>query len=124
METSAKKISEIFDHSVRVLERGWTQGANARNNRGLPVSDMADSAVSWCIVGAFQRTKHELPSLCEGLDMFKLTALIKEYNNITVHISDWNDDPEQTQADVIKAVREVSGDLRNQGNRLIDVAIE
>ena len=34
------------------IERGWCQGANAKDKNGQPVSIWSDQAVAWCAAGA------------------------------------------------------------------------
>ena len=66
---STDRASAINDASIclrRAAERltkphAWTQGAAARNARGLPVGFNDPSAVRWCLAGAVRKETIDYP---------------------------------------------------------------
>lgn len=82
---------------------GWTQGAYARDKRGLAVPEQSESAVSFCVRGAILRCY-------PGLDSVDITDKVEQHvKNISGvgNIVRWNDTPGRTKAEVIDALEAV-----------------
>jgi len=76
---------------ISVPER-WTQGANARTKKGMPIGSAEHNAVCWCALGAIG--KNSLPSSTE-----KLEAICFLVRQIDVAVSAFND--EHTHPEVV-----------------------
>jgi hypothetical protein len=85
--------------AYELLEKAdWTQGAFARDSKGVYVDLYSEEAVSFCSVGAIGRANcgeayphHKVVALCNLLEVNLLTK--------------WNDDPDRTKEEVIAALR-------------------
>lgn len=80
-------------------EKGWTQGAHARDDRGVIVETESPKAVCFCVSGALRQARVNLhEGLFDGLagaaDWFKEAAAIRS-------IPAWNDAPTRTKVDVL-----------------------
>ena len=96
---------EILKETRRLLdEKGWTQGAYARDNRGSCVEVESPAASCFCLSGALRRAHANL-----GYDSFSSYAA----NAATLYLAEagagrsipaWNDAPSRTKDDVLKLV--------------------
>lgn len=100
-----------------LIEKGWIKGAYARDGGGERVSPYSDSAVSFCLVGAMERSC-ETPSQLKNL-----------YRTLGDHgmcsLTFFNDRPETTKADVLSLLDEAIQlcaadeiDVRNEALKL------
>jgi hypothetical protein len=91
-------VVEVLTKARALVERGWTQRASARNERGEIVPTTSDAACTWCALGAL--------SVC-GLDGSWVPAAaalaVANFGTSDAHIPTWNDAPERTQAEVVAA---------------------
>jgi hypothetical protein len=88
---------EIREQAARLIERGWTQGAYAREKSGRPVSPFERHATRWCMLGALDRAGRG-QELCSQ-------AISDVTKAVGGAMTDFNDAPDRTQADVIAALR-------------------
>ncbi len=115
---------EVNDKAAALLERaavfvgiGWTQGAAARNDAGVPVSPTAPDAWCWCATGALLIASYRVGLLkLSGGDETAvrraacavLEKLIRETTGLPEDrggvIAYWNDLDGQRQADVKDAL--------------------
>ena len=100
------KYSEIYNKAADLVEKGWTRGAMARDDRGDDCEIGSDYAESWCLVGA-------LNLACRGLWLDGGLAEgqyreIREGLRIDCSLTAWNDGPGRTQKDVIKLLRDTA----------------
>ena len=86
-----------------LVAESWCQGADARDVNGFDVDPWDDEAASWSLLGAVVAVLEleaslagDLPLGELGAALFALADLIK-----TDSLVDWNDDPRQTQGNVI-----------------------
>ena len=96
----------------RLIARGWTQRADARDRHGLPVEPWAPAAETWSLLGAIvaaleqhaQLTQRELPlsHLAGALD--ELAGLIEDDS-----LAAWNDHPGRTQHHVLSVLDAAAG---------------
>lgn len=84
------------------IARGWTRGALARDVDGGKIADDSKDAVCWCTLGA-------LPKFYWEEAERELTATVSDYS-----LGHWNDAPERTQADVLKAYDDTIARLEAQ----------
>lgn len=54
MYTQAE-ISTVFDRAIALVQQGWTQFADARDDQGQPCDPTEESAVAFSIPGAFDQ---------------------------------------------------------------------
>jgi hypothetical protein len=87
----------------RFVANSWCRGADARDESGSEVAPWDEQAASWSLLGALVAAlEHEASRLGEvplgelGAALFALADLIE-----TDSLVEWNDDPRQTQANVI-----------------------
>lgn len=93
-------IVEVLEKTKEVIERGWTQGASARNKNGQMVPALNRAAVCWCWMGAHQRAVDELNAWDVEEDVYCAAVLATpEYSLIT-----FNDTPGRVKEDVIAAI--------------------
>lgn len=96
------KASEILHAVGDLLEQpgAWTQGAFARDIDGHVVRSCDADAVCWCAFGAFGPVSpNGLNSLYEEAGTFLREAIGRR------SITQWNDDPNQTQENVVETFR-------------------
>lgn len=84
-----KKMREL-------LAKGWTQKVMARDRMGRDVYVMAENAVSFCVVGAIQRSTRGL------IRLWSLHHALRELTNGTISV--WNDDPNRKQSEVLALI--------------------
>jgi hypothetical protein len=61
MEEKVKEVvKSVTERVIKLLEKGWTKGAPARRINYLPCYPDNPEAVSWCLLGALDKTKREL----------------------------------------------------------------
>lgn len=90
--SECKTVAELLEDPAR-----WTKGSGARDGSGRPVVCNAKEAVTWCILGGAGKIHGDLT--CE------VRAALQDVTK-AFYISDWNDAPERTHAEVLAAVRE------------------
>ena len=95
------KYSEVYNKAADVVEKGWTQGAFARDEQGNIRASKHRRAVSWCLSGALFLVFN--PQF--GLRSYKK---IRNYLGISPSLSVWNDDLYRTQKEVVKLLRETA----------------
>jgi hypothetical protein len=91
----------------------WTQGAYARDASGRVVHPRSPAAVCWCIVGAVKRAdvRTERSEEDDGLRVLlrlfhPSTGQLKDKLYAFWVMTDWNDDPSRTHADVLALLDE------------------
>lgn len=87
----------------KLVAESWCHGADARDLNGFEVDPWDADAASWSLLGAVVAVLEreaslagELPLDELGAALYALAALIQ-----TDSLVDWNDDQEQTQANVV-----------------------
>jgi len=82
-----------------LVEQGWVQGFSFGDEDGRPCR--RDNAVKFCALGAIERA---YPNSASSAAMQARNYLYHEYNN-RASVSMWNDDPQRTQADVVRMLK-------------------
>ena len=90
--------TEILIAAREKIERGWTQGAHARDRRGKSTPASRGSAVCWCPQGAIGAV-----SPPEEWKKYRDALGLLEAAVGTNLIPSWNDIPGRTQAEVLAA---------------------
>ena len=105
------EYSTVYAIAADIVERGWTQHAYARDDDEINCKIGSEKAVSWCLSGALLLT---FDRLCEDLPMFTW-HLLSNYLGLSVSIANWNDNPDRTQKDVVKLLREAAKRADREG---------
>jgi hypothetical protein len=87
--------------AYELVEKGWTQGATARNKYGIETHHRSAEAVCWCAVGAICAAY--MVSLEDYSGMVKAEEKIGSLESL----ADWNDDPARTQDEVVNLLKEL-----------------
>ena len=82
------------------VRSGWTQGARARDIHGMTVLAVSPDAVSWCLTGALSAS-----DLVTERDLFRMRRECRGL--VGDGLTDWNDDPGRTQAEVVELLERV-----------------
>jgi hypothetical protein len=98
-----KTVLQILEEAQKLVMAGWTQGAWARDNQGLPVKYLVNGnkAVCFCTLGAIY---HNIESGDDGAQIGEETqSRFKEAISSKQNIVRWNDAPERTREEVVAA---------------------
>jgi hypothetical protein len=106
--TAAALLSEARG----LLLRGWSRGAQARDQAGNVVAAWSDEAHSWSLLGALlaswqrQDERLDVDFVAHGIDAQALGAATQTLGDVTgnASIERWNDDPARTVGDVIATI--------------------
>ena len=102
-----KTLQELFSDPKR-----WTQGRLAQDSSGEKVTTCDNKAVCFCLVGGAKRVyKHEAPSVCQKLAVAIVGFPFENsrYESVCLDkITQWNDDPARTIADIQRLVKEAN----------------
>lgn len=122
--TGQDLLREIGEETLRLLELGWTQEVEARNEWKRVVPLGSSTACMWCLVGAIERAKGDLfpgPDANythDDLELAQLTltrmlgVAIGEQRAGFGDLMRWNDAPGRTKEEVLALVRDVVGGLK------------
>ena len=97
-----------------LVERGWTQHADAHNERGEVVKSWSPDAVRWSLLGALVASFERISSAAD--DSPAIAHLARACTGLadTVDadsLEEWNDEPGRRQADVLRALDAAAGGL-------------
>lgn len=96
-ELLKEKVLKHMEVAISRLERGWTQGASARDTDGNLCYPTSPRAVSWCVLGAaFSSSEDVLQAIYSCLHE------VLEGRGFYGSIIEWNDMLERTQKEVIQ----------------------
>lgn len=93
----------VKDHLAAARARiaqGWCQGVPARSAQGAETDADADDAVSWCIYGALAKADCDVGGQHHEHSANIIRHAVQRHG--TMFVSQWNDNPARTQADVLK----------------------
>ena len=92
--------------AYKYLQRGWCQGAVARDVAGEEVPAGSPEAVAWCLTGALQRA-YGFYNLTDKLaeSLAKVEARLR---GVGGSASEWNDAPDRTQGEVVALLWELN----------------
>ena len=93
------KYSEVYNEAITFVEKGWTQLASARTERGSACNPGDKEAVSWCLTGALRVASERL--LGPGFEENIINHLGPDMFSVL-----WNDEPYRTQEDVVELLRQ------------------
>lgn len=92
----------VYLRAAELVGNGWTQGAEARNAKGVSVSPFAKTAVSFCVMGALQRVLFEIIGDKDEAKVFALKAAGG------YELQEFNEDASTTQAMVRDLLMEMA----------------
>jgi hypothetical protein len=99
---------EILLRAADIIEatpNAWTQGAMARNPKGLKVNPNHPTAACFCSLGAIQKAVIDIPN-APWVEAEALLAGSLSNNEATMlTIVRWNDAPERTVSEVVAQMR-------------------
>ena len=87
----------------QLVARSWCRGADARDADGSVVEPWDEQAASWSLLGAIVAVLEHEASFAGELPLDDLTAALYALGDLidTDSLVEWNDDPRQTQANVV-----------------------
>lgn len=98
-------------HDLQALLSGpekWTQGVMAKDANGITRTARSDEACCWCFYGAMKRL------VVEWSWEFTHLRGAAERAGITGSLSDWNDAPERTFADIVSLMARMEALAREE----------
>lgn len=110
---SALTVAEVLDGAADLLtpEGKWTQEQFARDNTGGTYAHGFDQrATCWCVVGAIEKVRHAV-ALQPG---YKDPAVLFLERGIGYVVTEWNDEPNRTQDEVVEKLRQAAALAREQ----------
>jgi hypothetical protein len=112
MESRGRRL---LQDARKLVAESWCHGADARDVNGCAVDPWDDEAASWSLLGAVVAVLEreasfvgELPLVELGAALYALADLIE-----TDSLVDWNDDPRQTQAEVVAVLDQAAASYRD-----------
>jgi len=106
---------QLLQDARRLVAKSWCHGADARDAQGAEVEPWDDDAASWSLLGAMVAVLErdasrggELPLAALGSALYALADLIE-----TDSLADWNDDPRQTQDNVVAVLDRAAAAYRD-----------
>jgi hypothetical protein len=94
----------ILKNARTLIEKGWCQGAWARNKKGKPVQWDNSAAASWCLRGAIHKGAAEASSRDTAGATVTIERILRDRFHVIDGLTWWNDDPKRTKKDVLKAL--------------------
>ena len=87
----------------RLVAESWCYGADARDEDGIAVDPWAAAAASWSLLGAMVAALEQQAAEEGELPLDELAAALYALADLieTDSLADWNDDPRQTQENVL-----------------------
>lgn len=106
------KPSEVLAKAADLIEPegAWTQGKFAREASGLAQDPKSPKAICWCARGAIIRSGG-----LESAPLRYLRSVVPSCDRSGEPVAVWNDAPERTQAEVVKALRDAADLARSEG---------
>jgi hypothetical protein len=105
----------LLQNARKLVAYSWCHGADARDGNGIEVQPWDEEAASWSLLGAIVAVlEHEasgggeLPLAALGSALYALAELIE-----TDSLVDWNDDPHQTQENVVAVLDRAAAGYRD-----------
>ena len=94
---------QLLRDARQLVESSWCRGADARDADGSVVEPWDEQAASWSMLGAIVAVLEHEASFAGELPLDDLTAALYALGDLidTDSLVEWNDDPRQTQANVV-----------------------
>lgn len=104
-------VDEILEQAARLVERGWTQRAYARDDNDTPVLATSPEAVCWCLGGAIMAAgRGHFPEANDAIQRVKyqIKSRVPAFTaapSVPVDLGIYNDTIAQSAADVAGILR-------------------
>jgi hypothetical protein len=95
--------SQLLHEAGALVERGWCQGAEARDAHGTATEVGAADAAAWSLLGALQATSSSDPST-EIRDIGDAVAALAEVV-LDPSLANWNDSETRTKLEVLRVLK-------------------
>lgn len=100
MLSTNERIFSDLTEARKLLEKGWTKNAYARNANGVSVEEDNPNACSFCVRGALNRAY-------ASLETHLLVGRVVKARTGGLWLHLWNDAPGRTQGEVLAMIDEV-----------------
>lgn len=115
-EEERKYFVGKFQNSLELVQKGWTQWYNARDEDGFQVSYTSDKACSFCTLGAtYAGLLHKNSFNPDTLlkDGAAMVAILREQPEMQgTFIASWNDERDRKQEDVVQLFKNIVKQLK------------
>ena len=100
----------LLQDTRKLVAESWCRGADARDVNGFEVDPWDDDAASWSLLGAVVAVLEREALLAGELPLDELGAALYALADLieTDSLVDWNDDPRQTQGNVIAVLEQAA----------------
>ena len=96
--------SERLGNARTLVERGWCQGAEARDSRGQAIPAVSPDATAWSLLGALQAITAG-DRTTELQDVGDAVAALAELI-LDPSLANWNDSEARTKLEVLSALKD------------------
>jgi hypothetical protein len=96
--------SKLLHDAGVLVEKGWCQGAEARDARGLATTVCSADAASWSLLGALQATAAADPST-DLQDIGNAVSALAELI-MDPSLANWNDSEARTKLEVLSLLKD------------------
>jgi len=96
-------ISQTLSYARVLLASGWCQGAEARDERDVPVAPWDALAHSWSLLGAILAVASDAESEIGALERPAASALAFALEIPATELRAWNDEPRRSKQEVLAA---------------------
>ena len=112
MMTKAKAAAILRKAATRV-DRGWTQGANALDQAGIPCQPTSEKARTWCVRGAILAETRYNSEYCQTFTMHAFQLYLGKKEKADMNLPFWNDHSHRQQHHVSNALRACADELES-----------
>jgi hypothetical protein len=94
----------LIEAARELVQRSWTQVADARSRDGAPVEPWSGEAASWSLLGALVAVVDHLHAELGEVEALRALAAACVLLAATVHtdsLAEWNDAPDRTREQVL-----------------------
>ena len=107
MESAGRRLLE---RARELVAESWCNGADARDPTGLEVDPWDEEAASWSLLGAVVAVLERDASPTGELGLTELVVALYALADLipAESLADWNDDPQQTQANVVAVLEQAA----------------
>ena len=114
----------LLEDARELVAESWCSGADARDASGLEVDPWDDQAVSWSLLGAVVAVLERDASPAGELALAELVGALYALGALipTDSLADWNDDPRQTQANVVAVLERAAAECADN-NALVELSL-
>jgi hypothetical protein len=105
----------LLQDARTLVAESWCHGADARDVNGLEVDPWDDAAASWSLLGAMVAVLEREASFERELPLAELAAALYALADLidADSLVDWNDDPRQTQDNVVAVLDQAAAAYRD-----------